>query len=89
MLSTVSMIKVGKVYKNLMVDVQQINEKLKVRAQNIVMEATECEREVAKAHLELAEGSAKLAITMILLGCDKAQALERLSESKGHIRVAA
>lgn len=88
MLSTVSMIKVGKVYKNLMVDVQQTNEKLVVRAQNIVMEATGCERETAKTHLDVAEGNAKLAITMILLNCDKEEALERLAKAAGHIRAA-
>lgn len=88
MLSTVSMIKVGKVYKNLMVDVQQTNEKLIVRAQNIVMEATGCDRETAKAHLEIAEGHAKLAITMILLNCDKTEALDRLAKAEGHVRKA-
>lgn len=88
MLSTVSMIRVGKVYKNLMVDVQQTNEKLRVRAQNIVMEATGCEREVAQAHLEQAEGSVKLAITMILLGTTKEDALEKLAQASGHIRAA-
>ncbi|MGL4798463.1 MAG: N-acetylmuramic acid 6-phosphate etherase [Cellulosilyticaceae bacterium] len=86
MLSTVSMIRVGKVYKNLMVDVQQTNEKLRVRAQNIVMEATGCEREVAQAHLEQAEGSVKLAITMILLGTTKEDAREKLAQANGHIR---
>ncbi|MGL5675636.1 MAG: N-acetylmuramic acid 6-phosphate etherase [Cellulosilyticaceae bacterium] len=88
MLSTVSMIRVGKVYKNLMVDVQQTNEKLRVRAQNIVMEATGCEREVAQAHLEQAEGSVKLAITMILLNTTKEDALEKLAQASGHIRAA-
>lgn len=88
MLSTVSMIRVGKVYKNLMVDVQQTNAKLRVRAQNIVMEATGCEREVAAKHLEAAEGSAKLAITMILLGCNKQEAEAKLNQASGHIRQA-
>lgn len=88
MLSTVSMIRVGKAYKNLMVDVQQTNEKLVVRAQNIVMEATGCERELAKEKLEIAEGNAKLAITMILLGCDKTEAVSRLEKAAGHVRAA-
>ncbi|MEG0579217.1 MAG: N-acetylmuramic acid 6-phosphate etherase, partial [Niameybacter sp.] len=66
MLSTVSMVRIGKVYKNLMVDVQQTNEKLRVRAENIVTEATSCEREAARVYLEAAGGSVKLAITMIL-----------------------
>ncbi|MGL4737282.1 MAG: N-acetylmuramic acid 6-phosphate etherase [Cellulosilyticaceae bacterium] len=88
MLSTVSMIRVGKAYKNLMVDVQQTNEKLVVRAQNIVMEATGCERDLAKEKLEIAEGNAKLAITMILLGCDKEEAVNRLEKAAGHVRAA-
>lgn len=86
MLSTVSMVRVGKVYKNLMVDVQQTNEKLRVRAENIVMEATGCEREVAKDYLKQSQGSVKLAITMILLNCDKEEAISKLEEAKGHIR---
>ena len=88
MLSTVSMVRVGKVYKNLMVDVQQTNEKLRVRAENIVMEATSCEREEARNYLEKAEGSVKLAITMILLNCDKEEATKQLEQAKGHIRKA-
>ena len=44
MISTGAMVKIGKVYQNLMVDVQQTNEKLVVRGQNIVMEATGCRR---------------------------------------------
>lgn len=47
MISTGAMVKIGKVYQNLMVDVQQTNEKLVVRGQNIVMEATGCTRECA------------------------------------------
>nr|WP_307991469.1 N-acetylmuramic acid 6-phosphate etherase [uncultured Niameybacter sp.] len=88
MLSTVSMVRIGKVYKNLMVDVQQTNEKLRVRAENIVMEATSCKREVARNYLEMAEGSVKLAITMILLNCDKEEATKQLEQAKGHIRKA-
>lgn len=88
MLSTVSMVRIGKVYKNLMVDVQQTNKKLRVRAENIVMEATSCKREVARNYLEMAEGSVKLAITMILLNCDKEEATKQLEQAKGHIRKA-
>lgn len=88
MLSTVSMVRIGKVYKNLMVDVQQTNKKLRVRAENIVMEATSCKREEARNYLEMAEGSVKLAITMILLNCDKEEATKQLEQAKGHIRKA-
>lgn len=88
MLSTISMIRIGKVYKNLMVDVQQTNEKLRVRAENIVIEVTSCKRDVAKSYLQQADGHVKVAIVMILLNCGKEEALNKLSEGKGHIREA-
>ena len=88
MLSTVSMIRVGKVYKNLMVDVQQTNEKLHVRAENIVMEITSCDRVEARNYLKESEGSVKVAIIMHLVGCKKEEALEKLEKAKGHIREA-
>lgn len=88
MLSTVSMIRVGKVYKNLMVDVQQTNEKLHVRAENIVMEIISCDRVEARNYLKESEGSVKVAIIMYLVGCKKEEALEKLEKAKGHIREA-
>lgn len=87
MISTGSMVLNGKVYQNLMVDVMQTNKKLITRAENIVMNATDCTREVAQMKLEEADGSVKLAITMILLNVSKEEAEERLQESKGHIRL--
>lgn len=86
MISTASMVGVGKAYKNLMVDVMQTNEKLQVRAQNIVISATDVDRETAKQKLEEAEGSVKTAIAMILMDCNAEQAKEKLSRSHGHIR---
>lgn len=86
MISTGSMVGVGKAYENLMVDVMQSNEKLKTRAENIVMAATDCERAKAKEKIELADGSVKLAITMILLNTDAKTASEKLNDAKGHIR---
>lgn len=86
MLSTISMVGIGKVFKNLMVDVQQTNKKLEVRAINIVMNATETDRDTAIRYLQLAGGSVKLAITMILLNCDAETAQNRLNQAKGHIR---
>lgn len=88
MISTGSMIGIGKVYQNLMVDVMQTNEKLNSRALNIIMTATGCDHELAKNMLNEAEGSVKLAITMILLQCTKGEAIERLEHSNGHIRYA-
>lgn len=86
MISTASMVGIGKVYENLMVDVQQTNEKLKKRAENIVMEATGVEREIAKKKLKEAGGSAKLAIVMILLNCNADKGMRMLQLNKGHIK---
>lgn len=88
MISTGSMVGIGKVYQNLMVDVMQTNEKLVVRAENIVIEATECDRLTAEKMLKEAEGSVKLAIAMILFDCSKTEAQEKLNRSHGHIRLA-
>lgn len=88
MISTATMVGCGKVYENLMVDVMQTNEKLVVRAQNIVMEATGCDRETAAEKIALADGNAKTAITMILADCDVKEARLRLEKAKGHVRQA-
>ncbi len=86
MISTGAMIGIGKVYENLMVDVMQTNEKLRVRASNIVMEATGCDSDRAKELLEAADGSAKTAILMELAQCSAEEAREQLRKSHGHIR---
>jgi N-acetylmuramic acid 6-phosphate etherase len=88
MISTIAMVGIGKVYKNLMVDVKQTNQKLETRAENIIMNATEVDRNTAKSVLLDAKGSVKLAIAMILLGCDADMALEKLNAANGHIRKA-
>ena len=88
MISTGSMVGIGKVYQNLMVDVQQTNEKLKVRAQNIVMDITDCTRETAAESLEAAGGHVKTAIVMILNGCTSEEVAEQLQKAGGHIRQA-
>ena len=88
MISTGSMVGIGKAYENLMVDVKQSNEKLVVRSQNIVMTATGCTREEAEKVLKQAEGHVKTAITMILLDCDPEDARQKLSQAGGKIRKA-
>ena len=88
MISTATMVGCGKAYQNLMVDVMQTNEKLVVRAQNIVMEATGCDRETATEKIAIAGGSAKTAITMILADCTLEEAQERQAKAKGHVREA-
>lgn len=88
MISTATMVGLGKAYQNLMVDVMQTNEKLRNRAENIVMEATGVERSVARATIDIAKGSCKVAITMILANCSYEDALIRLQQACGHVREA-
>lgn len=88
MLSTASMILMGKCYENLMVDVQASNEKLKARAVRIVMQATDCDSPTAEQTLILAEQNAKLAIMMILSGLPKEVAKALLEKEKGFLRKA-
>lgn len=85
MLTTASMILMGKCYQNLMVDVQASNEKLRARAIRIVMQATECSKETAEKMLQTAEGNAKLAIMMILGNLDKESAVKILQENQGKL----
>lgn len=86
MISTGSMVGVGKAYQNLMVDVQQTNKKLVVRAQNITMAATGCTREEAAQALEQANGNAKLAIVMLLTQMPVEEAKAKLEAAHGHVR---
>ncbi len=88
MISTASMVRIGKAYQNLMVDVMQTNEKLHTRAENIVMDATGVERSVARHAIDEAKGSVKTAITMLLADCDATEAARRLEASHGHVREA-
>ena len=88
MISTGSMAGIGKVYQNLMVDVQQSNEKLMIRARNITMEATGCTAEEAERVLKAAGGYVKKAILMILRECDSREADKALEKADGHIRKA-
>ncbi len=88
MISTATMVGCGKAYSNLMIDVMQTNEKLVVRAQNIVMEATGVSRDSAKEAIALAGGSCKLAVTMILADCTVEEAKERLERCGGSVRQA-
>ena len=88
MISTASMVRIGKAYRNLMVDVVQTNEKLVARAQNILMEATGITRDDAISVLQEAGGSVKKAIVMVLASCTAEQAQSRLEKSRGHVREA-
>ncbi|MBU3072514.1 N-acetylmuramic acid 6-phosphate etherase [Clostridium estertheticum] len=85
MLSTGAMIKLGKVYGNLMVDVKSTNEKLTQRAKLIVCEATGIDIEEATEVLSITDFDVKLAIFMILSKLNKEQAKIRLDLNKGYI----
>jgi N-acetylmuramic acid 6-phosphate etherase len=86
MISTATMVGLGKVFGNLMVDVAPTNVKLRDRAQRIVMAATGCTREAAADALAAADNHAKTAIVMILCGVDAAQAGQRLTDHHGFVR---
>lgn len=88
MLSTGTMIRLGKVYGNLMVDVKSSNAKLQERARHIVMDASGCSRQTAIDALAQTGGRAKPAILMVLLGISAAMADERLQHCQGHITCA-
>lgn len=82
MISTTTMVKIGKVYQNLMVDVATTNEKLRVRALNIVSEATGIDKENSKKLLEESGYDVKVAIVMGLAGVDALKARKTLSDNE-------
>lgn len=88
MLSTASMVGVGKTYGNLMVDVKPTNKKLVQRSINIIVEVTGVKADIAQATLEEANYSVKDAIVMISNKMDQAAAEQKLTESGGFVRQA-
>ena len=88
MLSTAAMVGMGKVYKNLMVDVMATNEKLVERCRQIVMAATECDWETANKALIATNNKCKEAIIMILLNVDVDEAKDKLNKANGWVRKA-
>ena len=88
MISTASMVRTGKCYKNLMVDVVQTNAKLEARAVGILVAATGISKDEAASVLKKAGGSVKKAVVMVLSSCSPDEAEERLKASKGHVREA-
>lgn len=86
MLTTISMVKIGKVYNNLMVDVHASNSKLIQRSIRIVQSITGVDSQVAQETLKLAEGSAKTAIVMIEKGMNKNEAINLLDKHNGFLR---
>ena len=86
MISTTTMINLGKTYKNLMVDVKTSNDKLKARAKRIIMDATDVDFSTAEEYLDLANNHVKTAIVMILHNIDYPSALTMLEKAHGVIR---
>ncbi|MER7839367.1 N-acetylmuramic acid 6-phosphate etherase [Streptomyces sp. NPDC096040] len=88
MLSTITMIRLGKTYGNLMVDVRASNEKLRARSRRIVALATGAEEEEIEQALTATHGEVKNAILVILAGVDGPTATRLLEESGGRLRAA-
>jgi N-acetylmuramic acid 6-phosphate etherase len=87
-ISTIAMVRLGKTYDNLMVDVVATNEKLRSRVRRIVMTATGVSEGQADEALAAADGSAKVAIVTLLVGVDVDTARSRLAATGGNIRQA-
>lgn len=85
MLSTASMIGMGKTFGNLMVDLQPTNTKLEERAKRIIMQAASCDYETAEKYLKLSGNRPKAAIVMLLKGVPLEEANRMLKESGGFI----
>ncbi|MGX1671354.1 N-acetylmuramic acid 6-phosphate etherase [Streptomyces sp. NPDC055400] len=88
MLSTITMIRLGKTYGNLMVDVRASNEKLRARSRRIVALATGADDAAIEAALAATDGEVKNAILVILGSVDGPTAARLLTDSKGHLRAA-
>lgn len=88
MLTTASMVRSGKVFGNLMVDVEATNAKLIERQKRIVMQATDCSLDSAERALAACNNRCKCAILMLLSGCSAQQAASKLESNKGFIRMA-
>lgn len=86
MLSTASMIGIGKTYRNLMVDMHATNAKLVARAVRIVMQATDCDAPTAEAAMAAAGNNVKLAILTILTGMSVEAAKASLAKAGGFLR---
>lgn len=86
MITTTAMIQLGKVYENMMIDLQMTNLKLKERAKRVVMTIAGVNYEEASAFLDQAGGHVKTALVMIKAGVDRKEARRRLKESEGFVR---
>ncbi|GAA0413621.1 N-acetylmuramic acid 6-phosphate etherase [Streptomyces luteireticuli] len=88
MISTITMIRLGKTYGNLMVDLRASNDKLRARSRRIVAQATGAGEAEVEAALEEADGEVKAAILVLLSGVDGATAGRLLADAGGRLRAA-
>lgn len=88
MLTTASMIRIGKTYENLMVDLKASNKKLVARAARIVMQATDCTLEEAQAALSKTDNDVKRAILIVMTGISPGEAKSALEGAGGFLRKA-
>ena len=86
MLSTATMIRLGKVYENMMIDLQMTNQKLVERSKRIVMTATGVDYETASETLSAANGHVKTALVMLLADVDAEHARQRIADADGFVR---
>ena len=86
MISTATMIQLGKVYDNLMIDLMAVNDKLIDRGTRIIVQLTGVHYELANSKLLDADKSVKTAIVMIKYSCSKDEAIMRLKNNKGFLR---
>jgi len=86
MITTAAMIRIGKTYGNVMVDLQLTNRKLQERARRIVMTIAGVTYEEAESLIHEADGHVKTALVMGLLHCSKGEARERLERADGFVR---
>ncbi|MFF9626311.1 N-acetylmuramic acid 6-phosphate etherase [Streptomyces griseosporeus] len=88
MISTITMIRLGKTYGNLMVDVRASNDKLRARSRRIVAQATGADEAEIEAALAATDGEVKHAVLVLLAGVDAAEAARLLRKSGGRLRTA-
>lgn len=85
MITTAAMIRLGKVYRNLMIDLTPVNEKLVERSKNLIMQATGCDRGTAEQAFTASGKKPKIAIVMVLLGIEAAKAEQLVAANDGHL----
>jgi N-acetylmuramic acid 6-phosphate etherase len=88
MITTAAMVRLGKVYENMMIDLQMTNLKLRERAKKVVMTITGVPYESAAEYLEKAGGHVKTALVMVKAGVNRQEAQRRLEEADGFVRAA-